>query len=117
MGSRKNKPNNKNKPPKQGAKDFIKTGNDSTNHASTESSNQLSTPLTVKRPPVNRHSQTPTNPNKRIRTDNSSEDEDSVDDLVNVIHNLKKDMEQLKEMFNLHGEEIKSLKNLTDYRY
>ena len=90
MGSRKNKPNNKNKPPKQGAQDFIKTGNDSTNHASTESSNQLSTPLTVKRPPVNRHSQTPTNPNKRIRTDNSSEDEDSVDDLVKVIHNLKK---------------------------
>ena len=111
MGSRKNKPNNKNKPPKQGAKDFIKTGNDSTNHASTESSNQLSTPLTVKRPPVNRHSQTPTNPNKRIRTDNSSEDEDSVDDLVKVIHNLKKDMEQLKEMLNLQGEEIKSLKS------
>ena len=94
MGSRKNKPNNKNKPPKQGAKDFIKTGNDSTNLASTESPNQLSTPLTVKRPPVNRHSQTPTNPNKRIRTDNSSEDEeseDSVDDLVKVIHNFKKD--------------------------
>ena len=111
MGSRKNKPNNKNKPPKQGAKDFIKTGNDSTNHASIESSNQLSTPLTVKRPPVNRHSQTPTNPNKRIRTDNSSEDEDSVDDLVKVIHNLKKDMEQLKEMLNLQGEEIKSLKS------
>ena len=64
MGSRKNKPNNKNKPPKQGTKDFIKTGNVSTNHASTESSNQLSTPLTVKRPPVNRHSQHQPTPTK-----------------------------------------------------
>ena len=112
---------------------------DSTNNDSTESSNQLSVPLTVKTSPVSRHSQTttndstesshqlsapltgktspsrhsqtPYNPKKRIRTDDSSEEEQSVDDLLKEIKAIKAEVNQLKDMVNLQGEEIKSLKS------
>ena len=81
------------------------------NNDSTESSNQLSEELTGKTSPVSRHSQTQSNPKKRIRTDDSSQEEESVDDLLKEIKAIKAEVNQLKDMVNLQGEEIKSLKS------
>ena len=90
---------NKSRSPNLKVQDFTKSGKDTSNKDSRESSNQMSVP------------QTPTNPKKRSRTDVSSEEEDSIGDLVKQIKNLKRDMEQLKEIVNLQGEEIKYLKS------
>ena len=113
---------------------------DNTNNDSTESSNQLNNPLTAKtspvsrhcqtltndssescnhlsgpesgkKSPVSRHSQTISNPKKRIRTDDSSEEDESVDDLLKEIKAMKAEVNLLKKMVNLQGEEIKSLKS------
>ena len=84
-------------------------GHDSDNDA-TESSNTLSPP-TGKTSPVNRHSQTPSNPKKRIRTDDSYEEKESVDDLLKVIKAIKAEVNQLKEIVKFQGDEIKSLKS------
>ena len=81
------------------------------NNDSTESSNQLSEELTGKTSPVSRHSQTQSNPKKRIRTDDSSQEEESVDDLLKEIKAIKAQVNQLKNLVNLQGEEIKSLKS------
>ena len=62
-------------------------GLDGTNNDSTESSNQLSAPPTGKTSPISRHSQTPSNPQKRIRTDDSSEEENYINDLLIIITN------------------------------
>merc|ERR1712018_218015 len=71
----------------------------------------MGSPPTEKTFPVNRHSQTPSNPKKRIRTDDSYEEKDSVDDLLKVIKANKAEVNQLKEVVKFQGDEIKSLKS------
>ena len=102
---------NKSRSPNLKVQDFTKSRKDTSNNDSSEISNQMSVPQSLKGPPETRHSQTPTNPKKRSRTDVSSEEEDSIGDLVKQIKNLKRDMEQLKEIVNLQDKEIKSLKS------
>ena len=82
-----------------------------TTNDSTESSNHLSAPQSGKTSPVSRHSQTISNPKKRIRTDDNSEEDESVDDLLKEIKAMKAEVNLLKKMVNLQGEEIKSLKS------
>ena len=82
-----------------------------TTNDSTESSNHLSAPQSGKTSPVSRHSQTISNPKKRIRTDDSSEEDETVDDLMKEIMAMKAEVNLLKTMVNLQGEEIKSLKS------
>ena len=112
MANTRGKNKSKNKSPSK-AQDFIKIGID---NASNES--MQSTPPSIKGTPINRHSQTPTNPRKRIRSNDSSDNEEYVDDLIKEIENLKIALKeirdvanQLKAVVNLQGEEIKSLKS------
>ena len=112
MANTRGKNKNKNKSPSK-AQDFIKVGIDNASNESIQS-----TPPSVKGTPINRHSQTPTNPRKRIRSNDSSENEEYADDLVKEIENLKMALKEIKDVANqlkvvvdLQGEEIKSLKS------
>ena len=94
MANTRGKNKSKNKSPSK-AQDFIKIGID---NASNES--MQSTPSSIKGTPINRHSQTPTNPRKRIRSNDSSDNEEYVDDLVKEIENLKMALKEIRDVAN-----------------
>ena len=89
-GKRGNK--NKNKGSRLKAQDFLKTGLNDTNNDSTENSSQLDNPQTIN---SSANSQQ-TNPSKRIRLEESSEEEEEYE-LQNEFKNLKENIDNASE--------------------
>ena len=82
---------NKNKGSGLKAQDFLKTGLNDTNNDSTENSSQVDSPQTVN---SSTNSQ-PTNPSKRIRLDESFEEEEY--ELQNELNKLKENIKNVKK--------------------
>ena len=83
---------NKNKGSGLKAQDFLKTGLNDTNNDSTENSSQVDSPQTVN---SSTNSQ-PTNPSKRIRLDESFEEEE-VYELQDELNKLKENIKNVKK--------------------
>ena len=83
---------NKNKGSGLKAQDFLKTGLNDTNNDSTENSSQLDNPQTIN---SSTNSQ-PTNPSKRIRLDESFEEEEEYE-LQNEFNKLKENIKIVRK--------------------
>ena len=84
---------NKNKGSGLQAQDFLKTGLNDTNNDSTENSSQVDSPQNVN---SSTNSQ-PTNPSKRIRLDESFEEEEQEYELQDELNKLKENIKNVKK--------------------